>query len=97
MIVRNNTGLTDGTHTVGKGIDPGVWETSGARDETKGIDVCVWQRYGATGQVIQGGGAGVGETIRVRVEPTDLTFSTSGCERWHKTWSRPAIAADRGR
>jgi hypothetical protein len=30
------------------------------------------------------GGAGVGEMGLVRIQPTDVVFSTDDCERWHR-------------
>jgi hypothetical protein len=42
-VMRDTSGLGDGQYTVGDKMQPGLWKTSGARDNDVGF--CLWKRY----------------------------------------------------
>jgi hypothetical protein len=73
---------------VGDALQAGVWETAGARGDAKNTQRCMWMRLSSRqaslSNVIAAGGANVGETIRVRIEPTDVGFNTQGCKPWRR-------------
>jgi hypothetical protein len=56
-------------------IEPGFWETDGARGDGPNSQSCMWMWLFACeallAKIFDGGGADVGEKIQVRIDPDD--------------------------
>lgn len=77
-----STGIPEGTHVVGRDVEPGEYRTEGP----EGDNFCYWSRLSdTTGTVasIIANDATEGATT-VTILPTDRAFKTSGCKEWTK-------------
>jgi hypothetical protein len=79
---------SDGTYQIYADVEPGLWETDGARGDARNSQRCMWMRLfepeASLSNMIDGGGADVGERIQVRIDPEDVAFNTHGCKPWHR-------------
>ncbi len=70
----------DGTYAVGTDIAPGIYSSAGP----VGTGTCYWKRLGnPDGQLIDN--ALTKKPQVVKIEPTDKTFKTNGCQPWQLT------------
>ena len=68
----------DGTYTVGKDIQPGVYSSAGP----VGDGACYWKRVNGTNIVDN---AMSKKAQIVQIEPTDTAFTTNECQPWQLT------------
>src|SRR5262245_6397311 len=68
----------DGTYTVGKDIQPGVYSSAGP----VGNGACYWKRLNGTSIVDN---AMTKKAQIVQIDPTDTTFTTNQCQPWQLT------------
>jgi hypothetical protein len=69
----------DGVYNVGTDIVPGVYTSAGP----VGNGVCYWKRLGDDAKQPLDNAMSKKPQI-VRIEPTDKTFKTDGCQAWQK-------------
>jgi hypothetical protein len=69
----------DGLYNVGSDIVPGVYTSAGP----VGNGVCYWRRLGDDAKQPLDNAMSKKPQI-VRIEPTDKTFKTDGCQAWQK-------------
>lgn len=69
----------DGVYNVGTDIVPGVYTSAGP----VGNGVCYWKRLGEDAKQPLDNAMSKKPQI-VRIEPTDKTFKTDGCQTWQK-------------
>jgi hypothetical protein len=70
----------DGIYTVGTDIAPGVYSSAGP----VGNGTCYWKRLGnPDGQLIDNALSKKPQVVKI--EPTDKTFKTNGCQPWQLT------------
>jgi hypothetical protein len=68
----------DGTYTVGKDIQPGVYSSAGP----VGDGACYWKRVNGTNIVDN---AMSKKAQIVQIDPTDTAFTTNQCQPWQLT------------
>jgi hypothetical protein len=68
----------DGTYTVGKDIEPGVYSSAGP----VGDGACYWKRV--NGDKIVDNALSKKPQV-VQIDATDTTFTTNECQAWQKT------------
>jgi hypothetical protein len=68
----------NGTYTVGKDIQPGVYSSAGP----VGDGACYWKRISGTSIVDN---AMSKKAQIIQIDPTDTTFTTSECQPWQLT------------
>ncbi len=73
---------TDGTYTVGRDIQPGVYSSAGP----VGDGACYWKRSNGTNIVDN---AMSKKPQVVQIDPTDTTFTTNECQPWQLTDAPP--------
>lgn len=65
----------DGTYKVGVDILPGTYTAGAPADKA-----CYWKRVGADGELLDN--ALTKKAASVRIEPTDVSFTTNDCQTW---------------
>jgi hypothetical protein len=68
----------DGTYTVGKDIEPGVYSSAGP----VGDGACYWKRVNGS-DIVDNALSKKPQTVQI--EPTDTAFTTNECQSWQKT------------
>jgi hypothetical protein len=68
----------DGTYTVGTDIAPGTYTSAGPL----GSGVCYWKRLGDDKQLLDNAMSKKPQVVRI--DPTDKTFKTDGCQPWQR-------------
>lgn len=66
----------DGTYKVGVDILPGTYTSAGPADDS----ACYWKRAGADGELLDN--ALTKKAASVRIEATDVSFTTTECSTW---------------
>ena len=69
----------DGTFAVGTDIEPGTYSSAGP----VGDGACYWKRVGSDGNLVDNSMSKKPQVVRI--EPTDKTFKTDGCQPWRLT------------
>lgn len=69
-----------GAHRVAEDIEPGTYVV----EEDEGFDGCYWERLDSAGNIIDNNFIGEGFRAEVTIQPSDYSFSSSGCGEWVK-------------